>query len=84
MDTPFPPELAAVVLTFIGAVIALLMGNDTLAVRKGDAAARRLAKGARERTGRGGRILPDWPFGLYRGPAPLTRGRNSPHWGAVI
>jgi uncharacterized protein YhhL (DUF1145 family) len=43
VDTPFPPELAAVVLTFIGAVIALLAGNDTLAVRKGDAAARRLA-----------------------------------------
>ena len=43
MRTPFPPELAAVVLAFIGAVIALLAGNDTLAVRKGDAAARRLA-----------------------------------------
>ena len=41
--TPFPPELAAVVLAFIGSVIALLAGSDTLAVRKGDAAARRLA-----------------------------------------
>jgi hypothetical protein len=37
-----------VVLTFIGAVIALLAGSDTLAVRKGDAAARRLV--ARQRS----------------------------------
>jgi hypothetical protein len=40
---PLSPELAGLVIAFLGAVIALLAANDTLAVKKGEAAATRLA-----------------------------------------
>jgi hypothetical protein len=40
---PLSPELAGLVIVFLGAVIALLANSDTLAVRKGEAAATRLA-----------------------------------------
>ena len=43
MGTPLSPELAALVVGFLGAVIALLASSDSLAVAKGDAAAARLA-----------------------------------------
>lgn len=43
MGTPLSPELAALVVGFLGAVIALLATNDTLAVKKGIAASDRLA-----------------------------------------
>lgn len=43
MGQPLPPELAAMLITLLGAVIALIAGSDTLAVKKGDAAAARLA-----------------------------------------
>ena len=43
MGTPLSPELAGLVIAFLGTVIALLAGSDTLAVKKGDAAAARLA-----------------------------------------
>lgn len=39
---PIPPEIGAAVTTFLGAVIALLSGNDGLAVQKGLAAQTRL------------------------------------------
>lgn len=43
VNTPFPPELAGLTITFLGTVIALLSGNDGLAVKKGEAAQARLA-----------------------------------------
>ena len=43
MGTVLPPELAGLVIAFLGAVIALLAANDNLAVVKGQAAATRLA-----------------------------------------
>jgi hypothetical protein len=43
MGTPLSPELAGLTIAFLGTVIALLAGSDTLAVKKGDAAAARLA-----------------------------------------
>ena len=41
---PLSPELAGLVIVFLGAVIALLANSDTLAVKKGDSAAARLAR----------------------------------------
>lgn len=43
MGQPLSPELAALVVGFLGAVIAVVAGNDGLAVRKGEAAAARMA-----------------------------------------
>ena len=43
MGQPLSPELAALVIGFLGACIALVAGSDSLAVKKGEAAANRLA-----------------------------------------
>ena len=43
MGTPLSPELAGLVIAFLGTVIALLASSDTLAVKKGVAASNRLA-----------------------------------------
>ena len=43
MGQPLSPELAALVIAFLGAVIALVAGSDVLAVKKGEAAAARMA-----------------------------------------
>ena len=43
MGQPLSPELAALVIAFLGAVIALVAGSDALAVKKGEAAAARMA-----------------------------------------
>jgi hypothetical protein len=43
MGQPLSPELAGLVIAFLGAVIAVIAGNDNLAVQKGQAAAARIA-----------------------------------------
>ncbi len=43
MGQPLSPELAGLVIAFLGAVIAVIAGNDNLAVKKGEAASQRLA-----------------------------------------
>lgn len=42
MGQPLPPELGGLVIAFMGTVIALIAGSDTLAVKKGIAANERL------------------------------------------